>query len=140
MSIGRRALLEAAGTGLVGGYVLRALFPFFGGWPFASSVPIQARNWTADPFVVTVRAFRGGPGGETAVFDRTVTVPAAEGDRPTERTLGELHGRHRVVVDYRDGPTVELFPGDESGDCTVVIRAPTSGSGAMDTVGVSCAV
>lgn len=137
----RRPLLESAGVGLVGGYALSRLVPRYL-WPGAGPMtfPIEARNPTDEPYTVTVRAFRGGPGGETLVFERDATIPATDGDEETRRTLGEIRGPHRVVVEYRTGSTVELFTDHDTGDCTIAVWPPGSGHERLGDARVSCAV
>lgn len=138
MPLSRRTLLESAGTGLVGGYALSRLPSTV--WPGPMTFPIEARNPTAEPYTVTVSAFRGGPGGETLVFERDATIPATDGDDATRRTLGEIRGTHRVVVEYRASSTVELFTDHDTGDCTIVVWPPGSGHERLGDARVSCAV
>ena len=144
MPISRRGVLEAAGAGIVGGYALPKLVPSI--WFRADAVrhryPVQVSNRTDDPYEVTIRAYRGGLGGETLVLDSTITVESTVADGMVERqTVAVLRGTHRLVVDYRDGPTIELLTESEYGDCSVGIGPPDGGDRPpTEAAGLSCGV
>ena len=141
MPLDRRGLLESAGAGLVGGYALTKLVPSI--WFRVDAVrhayPVRVSNATDRPYDVRVRAFRGGPGGETLVLDRDLTVESTVSDRGVERrTVAVLRGTHRVVVRYADRE-VELFTASDAGSCAVEIRAPDDGD-RPEPAGVYCGV
>lgn len=141
MPLDRRELLESAGAGLVGGYAVTKLVPsiWFRVEAIQHAYPVRVSNATDRPYDVRIRAFRGGPGGETRVLDRELTVESTVSDAGVRRrTVAVLRGTHRVLVGY-DDREVELFTESDGGSCTVEIRAPDRGD-RTEPAGVYCAV